>query len=98
MLGGAQPLLVVDAAQHPLSGSRGLVTLDAVHHLAGVRQPTLDLSHPPPAILADRLVVTRHMRRFLEQRMAALKKIAESAAWRRYLPVAPHTSAAVHER
>jgi ligand-binding SRPBCC domain-containing protein len=62
-----------------------------------VVQDVFDFTSPWGALgrLADRLVVTRHMRRFLEQRMAALKRIAESAAWRRYLPVAPHTSAAV---
>ncbi len=39
--------------------------------------------------LADALVVTRHMRRFLTARMLAVKRIAESDAWRRYLPPSP---------
>ncbi|MGE3164705.1 MAG: cell division protein [Planctomycetota bacterium] len=36
--------------------------------------------------LADALVVTRHMRRFLMRRMEDLKQIAESEAWVPYLP------------
>ena len=38
--------------------------------------------------VADVLVVTRHMRQFLERRMRDLKEIAESDAWSRYLPAA----------
>lgn len=38
--------------------------------------------------VADVLVVTRHMRQFLERRMRDLKQIAESDAWSRYLPAA----------
>lgn len=36
--------------------------------------------------VADALVVTRHMRRFLECRMRGLKQIAESEEWMQYLP------------
>lgn len=36
--------------------------------------------------IAERLFLTRYMRRFLEQRNAVLKQTAESNAWRRYLP------------
>ena len=36
--------------------------------------------------LAERLFLTRHLRRFLAARNAELKRIAESDEWRRYLP------------
>ncbi|MEQ1633812.1 MAG: SRPBCC family protein [Planctomycetota bacterium] len=36
--------------------------------------------------LADAVVVHRHMRAFLTQRMAVLKQLAESEGWRRFLP------------
>lgn len=36
--------------------------------------------------IADGLVVTRHMRRFLERRMEDIRRLAESQAWPRYLP------------
>jgi ligand-binding SRPBCC domain-containing protein len=35
--------------------------------------------------VADGLVVTRHMRRFLERRLQHLKRLAESDAWAQYL-------------
>ena len=35
--------------------------------------------------LAERLFLTRHLRRFLDARNAELKRIAESDEWRRYL-------------
>lgn len=35
--------------------------------------------------LAERAFLTRHMRRFLEDRNATLKRLAESGDWRRYL-------------
>ncbi|MCC7397574.1 MAG: SRPBCC family protein [Planctomycetes bacterium] len=40
----------------------------------------------PLGRLADALMVTRHMRRFLARRMRDLKEIAESDAWVQYLP------------
>lgn len=40
----------------------------------------------PLGRVADALVVTRHMRRFLARRMRELKGIAESDAWRRFVP------------
>lgn len=36
--------------------------------------------------IADALLVTRHLQRFLERRLAAIRRIAESDAWTRYLP------------
>ena len=36
--------------------------------------------------LAERLLLTRHLRRFLDARNAELKRIAESDEWRSYLP------------
>jgi ligand-binding SRPBCC domain-containing protein len=36
--------------------------------------------------MANVLVVTRHMRRFLERRMQDVKTIAESDQWRRFVP------------
>ena len=36
--------------------------------------------------LAERLFLTRYMRRFLEERNAVLKRTAESNDWRKYLP------------
>lgn len=36
--------------------------------------------------IAERFFLTRYMRRFIEERNAVLKQIAESNAWRRYLP------------
>ncbi len=44
--------------------------------------------------IADALVVTRHMRQFLERRMADLKRIAESDAWSHDLLAGPRDSAA----
>jgi ligand-binding SRPBCC domain-containing protein len=38
--------------------------------------------------LADALAVRRHLERFLEERMQTIRRIAESDAWRRYLPTA----------
>lgn len=38
--------------------------------------------------VADTLLITRHMRRFLAGRMAALKRLAESDAWTQFLPAA----------
>ena len=36
--------------------------------------------------LAERIFLVRYMRRFIEERNAALKEIAESGGWRKYLP------------
>ena len=38
---------------------------------------------------AERLFLTRYMRRFLEERNAILKRVAESEEWRKYLPDEP---------
>jgi ligand-binding SRPBCC domain-containing protein len=38
--------------------------------------------------LAERLFLTRHLTRFLETRNVALKRIAESEEWKRYLDLA----------
>lgn len=38
--------------------------------------------------IADALLVTRHMRRFLERRMAAIRRLAESDDGSRYLDAA----------
>jgi ligand-binding SRPBCC domain-containing protein len=43
----------------------------------------------PVGWLAERLFLARSMRRFLEERNAALKRIAESDDWRKYLPDSP---------
>ena len=40
----------------------------------------------PLGWLAERLVLARYMRRFLEERNAVLKRTAESSEWRKYLP------------
>ena len=40
----------------------------------------------PLGRVAERLFLTRYMRRFLAGRARALKEVAESDAWRRYLP------------
>ena len=43
----------------------------------------------PVGRVADALLVTRHMRTFLERRMRELKRIAESDDWSRFLAVDP---------
>lgn len=48
----------------------------------------------PLGRLADMLMVTRHMRRFLLRRMRDLKQIAESDAWMQYLPAVQLDAAA----
>jgi hypothetical protein len=40
----------------------------------------------PLGRIADALVLTRHLRRFLERRNLVLKQIAESDEWRALLP------------
>ncbi len=47
-------------------------------------QDTMEFVSPlgPLGILADHLFLERYMRRFLEKRNAALKRIAESGEWR----------------
>lgn len=49
----------------------------------------------PLGRLAEALLVTRHMRRFLERRMRGLKRIAESEAWTQYLPTVPGAAVAI---
>ena len=44
--------------------------------------------------IADALIVERHMRRFLQQRMSRLKQVAETDAWMQFLPSVPRVSAA----
>jgi hypothetical protein len=45
------------------------------------RAPLGPLGH-----LAEWLFLTRHMRRFLEERARILKRAAESEEWRRFVP------------
>ena len=40
----------------------------------------------PLGWLAERIVLTGHMRRFLEARNRTIREVAESDAWRRFLP------------
>lgn len=42
--------------------------------------------------IAERLFLTRYMTRFLEKRGQALKRLAESDEWRRFLPAGTETS------
>ncbi|MCA8956767.1 MAG: SRPBCC family protein [Planctomycetes bacterium] len=53
-----------------------------------VVRDVFDFTSPwgPLGRLADAVVVTRHMRGFLLQRMRDIKQIAESGDWRLYLP------------
>lgn len=73
---------------------------DHDHHFearggATVVRDVFDFTSPwgPLGRLADLLLVTRHMRGFLGQRMRELKQLAESDAWMMYLPVVPPAAA-----
>ncbi|HEX2205968.1 MAG TPA: SRPBCC family protein [Longimicrobium sp.] len=66
---------------------------DHDHHFepcgAGTRvRDVFDFRAPlgPLGRIAERLFLTRYMRRFLVHRARVLKEAAESGAWRRYLP------------
>jgi hypothetical protein len=52
---------------------------------------TLEYEAPlgPLGRIAGALVVTPHMRRFKVERAAHLKRVAESEAWRAFLPRTP---------
>lgn len=66
---------------------------DHDHHFAESEGGTLmrdvfDYTSPlgPLGRIADRLFLERHMRRFLADRCEAIRRVAESDDWRRFLP------------
>lgn len=74
---------------------------DHDHHFEARGGSTLvrdvsDFTSPlgPLGRLADLLVVTRHLRGFLGQRMWKLKQMAETDAWMQFLPIVPATAGA----
>jgi len=67
--------------------------LDHEHHFAEdgsggtLMRDVFDFTAPfgPIGRLAERLVLTRHLRRFLERRNREIKAIAESDAWTQFV-------------
>ncbi len=58
-------------------------------HGATLMRDVFDFDAPGSALgrAAERIFLTGYFRRFLESRNEALKVVAESAAWRQFLPM-----------